>query len=589
MGADDHASVQNVPLPTLQTGQFLVRTDAVAINPSDTKMRGSFATNGGVLGTDYAGTVVALGPETTFVQVGDRVCGAQNAMNANMPLCGSFGAFNIPTGKIWLKLPESVTTEGAATFGAGISTAGLALKLLGLPLPDAPVEKSAYVLVYGGSTATATIAMQLLRLANLIPIATCSPNNSGQVKAYGAEVTFDYHEPDCAAQIKAYTKNNLRYALDCITTAESTTICFAAIGRAGGKYVSLDPPAQHATTRSAVKTDWVLGPSIFGDGSTWPAPYGRPPDEETREFGERLWALAQDLVNAGKLRHHPVHVVEGGLSQVPASMKLIKNGQLSGKKCVSNMLGMMWTLIGTRISKSPSKALLCFHGTGSKGSIFNVQMAKICYQLRDVFEFIFLDGPLESAAGPGVLPMFSGHEPYYGWFAGTGTSVEHSIEIITATVKKAVKNWNATKTNPDAAIVGAIGFSEGATALLLMLWQQQHRPVPGLPTFQFAALSCCFFPNEASLWLKARSREQGLSNAYINIPTLHIHGNRDFCLGRSRKLVRNHYQADFATVMVTEAGHHLPVRKEEVAEVARRIRQLFAETGPCATREVSAA
>jgi NADPH:quinone reductase-like Zn-dependent oxidoreductase len=163
--AGDQVRVRDdVPLPTLQRDQFLVRTDAIAVNPSDTKMRGNFVTRGGVLGTDYAGTVVARGAEVTEVEVGDRVCGAQHAMNANTPLRGSFGEYNLSAGKIWLKLPSAVSTEGGATFGAGISTAGLALKLLGLPLPDAPVEKPAYILVYGGSTATATIAIQLLRL-----------------------------------------------------------------------------------------------------------------------------------------------------------------------------------------------------------------------------------------------------------------------------------------------------------------------------------------------------------------------------------------------------------------------------------------
>lgn len=154
----------DVSLPSLQRNQFLVRTDAVAINPSDTKMRGDFVTPGGILGTDYAGVVVACGPDIVEVKVGDRVCGAQNAMNANTPLRGSFGEYNISAGKIWLKLPPSISTEGGATFGASISTAGLVLKLLSLSLPDDPVQRPAHVLVYGGSTATATIAIQLLRL-----------------------------------------------------------------------------------------------------------------------------------------------------------------------------------------------------------------------------------------------------------------------------------------------------------------------------------------------------------------------------------------------------------------------------------------
>ncbi len=35
----------------------------------------------------------------------------------------------------------------------------------------------------------------------MIPIATCSQKNSDQVKAYGAEATFDYRESGCAAKI----------------------------------------------------------------------------------------------------------------------------------------------------------------------------------------------------------------------------------------------------------------------------------------------------------------------------------------------------------------------------------------------------
>jgi NADPH:quinone reductase-like Zn-dependent oxidoreductase len=154
----------NVELPKLRSDEFLIRTDAVAVNPSDTKMLGAFATLGGVLGTDYAGTVVALGSEVTSVSIGDRVCGAQNAMNANSPLRGSFGEYNVSAGKIWLKLPSRISSEGGSSFGAGISTAGLGIKLLQLPLPEKPVLKPAFVLVYGGSTATATVAIQFLRL-----------------------------------------------------------------------------------------------------------------------------------------------------------------------------------------------------------------------------------------------------------------------------------------------------------------------------------------------------------------------------------------------------------------------------------------
>ncbi|GKU09228.1 unnamed protein product, partial [Fusarium langsethiae] len=242
-------------------------------------------------------------------------------------------------GRLGLKLLPSWSTEVGATLGAGISTAGIAIKLLGLPLPSSPVEKPEKVLVYGGSTATATIAIQLLRLANLIPIATCSPRNFDLVKSHGAEEVFDYRDKNCADKIRESTQGNLKYALDCITTVESTAFCFKAIGRAGGKYVSLDPIPTHAATRKVVKTDWVLGPSIFGEGSTWPEPYRRPPSDEMRRYGAELFALTQRLICEGKLKHHPVRVLEGGLEAVLGGMDVITSGAYSGEKIVVQMAG----------------------------------------------------------------------------------------------------------------------------------------------------------------------------------------------------------------------------------------------------------
>ena len=158
------------PCPPFRSDQLYIRTDAVAINPSDTKMMGEFITPFGIFGADYAGTVIAVGSAVkntnvnVNVKVGDRVCGAQHSMFATRPDHGAFGQYNVSNGAVWLKLPPSMSTEAGASLGAGISTAGLAMRALGLPLPDAPTKSPTRVLVYGGSTATGTIAIQLLKL-----------------------------------------------------------------------------------------------------------------------------------------------------------------------------------------------------------------------------------------------------------------------------------------------------------------------------------------------------------------------------------------------------------------------------------------
>ncbi|KAK2052682.1 zinc-binding dehydrogenase [Colletotrichum caudatum] len=318
------------PCPPLGPNQVCVRTEAVAINPSDTKMMGDFVVPNALFGADYAGSVVAIGSHVQGVRIGDRICGAQHSMFAETPFNGAFGRFNVTNGSVWLKLPPAWSSEAGSSLGASVSTAGLAIRALGLSLPDEPRRVPDWVLVYGGSTATGTIAIH----ANLIPIAVCSPRNFDLARSRGAVEVFDYRDPECAEKIRTHTSNNLMYALDCITTVESTQACFKAIGRAGGKYVSLDPFQEHVATRKVVKTDWVLGPAIFGDGSTWPAPYGRPADPELKEFGSKLWAITQKLVDEGRLQHHPLHVLEGGFETIIRGMELVKKGQVSGEKIV---------------------------------------------------------------------------------------------------------------------------------------------------------------------------------------------------------------------------------------------------------------
>jgi NADPH:quinone reductase-like Zn-dependent oxidoreductase len=190
------------------------------------------------------------------------------------------------------------------------------------------------------------------------PIAVCSPRNFELAKRNGAGEVFDRDEPDLAQKLvkhpiqslrldietanyvqKSFTKNNLRYALDCITSVESTVLCYAAIGRGGGRYVSLDPWPEHAASRKVVKADFTVGPRIFGEGCTWPVPYKSDPSEELRVYGIQVWNTAAKLLQEGKLQHHPLRVLDGGFEAILAGMDLVRNKKLSGEKVVVRMHG----------------------------------------------------------------------------------------------------------------------------------------------------------------------------------------------------------------------------------------------------------
>ncbi|KAI8627213.1 serine hydrolase FSH [Xylariaceae sp. FL1651] len=226
---------------------------------------------------------------------------------------------------------------------------------------------------------------------------------------------------------------------------------------------------------------------------------------------------------------------------------------------------------------SPSKALLCLHGTGSSANIFRLQLAKFRLALND-FEFVFMDAPYPAPAGPGVLPMFAAAAPFHGWFSGQDATIDGRLDTINDAIRVTVEKWETSKKNPKAQIVGVLAFSEGALVASMLLWQQQIGLLPWLPTLYFATLICCFFPDEAAVRMLADSKARGNEKALIEVPTLHIHGRQDFCLTRAQKLVAEHYRPDSADVMEFSGGHQVPNRREDCAEATKRIMKLFQKT-----------
>ncbi|PGH17242.1 hypothetical protein AJ80_04884 [Polytolypa hystricis UAMH7299] len=329
-------------MPQLKPDMIIVRTAAVSVNPVDTKMESGFYTPEHVGGCDFAGVVVAVGSDVRRnVKPGDRVTGAVMGSDPLDPSSGAFATFVGAPADITLTIPDHIPWTVGTSLPTIWFTVGQALFQNLLPDLDLlPPFRTAVtpktVLVYGGSTSVGTTAIQLLKLAGLRPIATCSPRNFDLVKGYGAEEVYDYRSPTCAADIKKATKSNLRYALDCITTKESIGICYAAIGRAGGAYTALDPYWEAtASTRAAIKANWTLGITMLGKDITWPEPYGRPGSERIRAFGAEWATSLQELLDSGKIRPHPLRAKENATwDDVLAGLAEVKSGQVSGEKLV---------------------------------------------------------------------------------------------------------------------------------------------------------------------------------------------------------------------------------------------------------------
>ncbi|PYI32194.1 GroES-like protein [Aspergillus indologenus CBS 114.80] len=332
--------VRDAPIPPLAPDMVLVRTAAVALNPTDHKMVANFPTPGAVSGCDFAGTVVAVGDTATErFKVGDRVCGGVHGANPLDPAVGAFAEYVGATADILALVPPDLSlTDAAAIGGAGPATMALALgDQLGLSIDAdaAPNEpKAEFVLVYGGSTATGTMALQFLRRAGYLPIATCSPKNANLVRSYGAEAVFDYHTEDCAAQIRKYTRNTLRYVLDCITEPSTVDLCLRSIGRAGGKYCGLEAFSEELRSRKAVSMDWVLALSIFGKQIALDKGYGREANPNHRALGRKMFEKVERMLQHHELRPHPVRVMDEAWEEIPQGLALLKMKKVSAEKLV---------------------------------------------------------------------------------------------------------------------------------------------------------------------------------------------------------------------------------------------------------------
>lgn len=145
-------------------------------------------------GCDFAGTVAAVGsdpdaparPGCAPWAVGDRVCGAVHGCNVLRPGAGAFAPWVEADPVVLVRMPRGWGwAEGAALGGSCVGAVGLGLfREMGLEGPreggegegdGGPAEGDGgpggdaaglgrTVLVYGGSTACGTMAVQLLRL-----------------------------------------------------------------------------------------------------------------------------------------------------------------------------------------------------------------------------------------------------------------------------------------------------------------------------------------------------------------------------------------------------------------------------------------
>lgn len=197
-GGPEVLQLEDIPKPSPQPGQVLLRVEAAGVNYADTvRRRGLFyplpTPLPHICGAEVAGVVEAVGEGVDPGLVGKRLLGTPDggayAEYIALPLAGTF------------MLPEGIDPiKGAALLIQGL-TAALVLKVSGALQPGQSV------FIEGAVGGVGWLATQLARLygAGTVIGGVGSSEKLEAAKALGLDAVVDYSQPGWGEQLRAAT------------------------------------------------------------------------------------------------------------------------------------------------------------------------------------------------------------------------------------------------------------------------------------------------------------------------------------------------------------------------------------------------
>jgi zinc-binding alcohol dehydrogenase family protein len=201
--------------PTLRALDGLVELHAIGINPGEAFIRRTRSAEPGgrvLLGWEFAGVVVGVGPAARNFEVGDRVFGT-----GDMSRDGAGAARVAVDHRILAKIPENLSFADAASLPIGAITAWEAM----FRDQDALPAQVDCVLIVGGAGAVGSLATQILKAkTNAYVVSTASRSESSDwCRQMGANLVID-HTKDIEGQLASAGIQYVDMVLSMAKTAE---------------------------------------------------------------------------------------------------------------------------------------------------------------------------------------------------------------------------------------------------------------------------------------------------------------------------------------------------------------------------------
>lgn len=211
-GGIEMISLQTLPVPQAGPDEILVRVETAGIGVWDPfECEGGFAKMFGiqpkfpyVLGTDGAGTVVAIGERVTRFKEGDRVYG----MSVANPKGGFYAEYAAVKADYAALIPGQLSTEEAGVLAADAITA-----LRGLD-DTLALKRGESVMIFGAGGGIGHLAVQLAKRMGARVLAVASGEDGVDLaRRLGADVVVNGRKDDVEAAARSFSPGGLDAAL----------------------------------------------------------------------------------------------------------------------------------------------------------------------------------------------------------------------------------------------------------------------------------------------------------------------------------------------------------------------------------------
>ncbi len=290
-GGPEVLKYEDVPRPEPQRDEVLVRVHAAGVNPVDWKIREGKVGQGPlpqVMGSDFAGTIEAVGADVKNLRLGMPVFGVVAEES------GSYAEYLVAPESRVARKPESLDFQHAAALPTASLTAWQAL------FDAANLEENETVLIHAAAGGVGGFAVQFAAWKGARVIGTASVKNLDYVRELGADEAIDYHAVNFDEIVR-----DADVVFDTVG-GETQERSFKVL-RKGGILVSIvQPPSEEKAKENGVR-------ALFW----WSKPRG-----------DQLARIA-DLVVSGEVQVNVEAVLP--LSQARQAQELSQSGHARGK------------------------------------------------------------------------------------------------------------------------------------------------------------------------------------------------------------------------------------------------------------------